>query len=320
MNKPDQTFEAFIKHSDGSYRYEPVTPKHVIAGDTDSVYIDLSCVFDKDADSNIVIKFADTLGEKVNDSFSDMLGAVFNIPEEKRGIVRTEREAVSDKSVFFGKKKYVMHVIDMEGKPVDKLKKMGVEIIKSDTPIVIQGFLQTIVDKMLDNASYDDIKGYVQEFKQAYYKMTMSEIGRPTNIKVLNKYYAMFQTNLNLMETYQSLHGVNVDQSNPMKDIPYHAKAAIIYNMKCQGSDVEIRAGDKMKITYVKDEPYAAIGIPSDLEVEELPKFMDEIEIDYGVMWEKVEKKLDLYLEPIGYDLKSRKEAHKRSFFFAENV
>lgn len=311
----DQTFTTFVKVGNG-LKYTSVNPNNVIAGDTDSVYIDLGGLFDSDANPAEVIRYADELGEQVNDTFDDILGIMFNAPEHKRSIINTEREAVSDKSVFFGKKKYVMHIIDMEGNPVDKNKFMGVEIIKSDTPIVIQDFLREVVDLIINKESYESVKKYVDGFKKQYYNMSMIEIGRPTGIKVLNKYYDMFDRQLKLLGVYDSAHGVQVQQGNPLAGIPYHAKAAIIYNMKCGESDIEIRAGDKMRITYVKDEPYKAIGVPADLESHELPEFINGIDIDYDFMWSKVLTKLELYLTPIGYDITARQAEQTKNFFF----
>jgi len=315
MIKVDQQFKMFVSKGE-HLRYETIDPEFVIAGDTDSVYLDIDSLFDADTNPDDVVAFSDSLGKNINATFDEMLGKVFNIPKAKRHIVNTEREAVSDKSVFFGKKKYSMHVIDMEGKKVDKLKQMGLEIIKSDTPVVIQNFLQDIVNLMLDHATYDDIKKVVGDFKEVYYTMTMTQIGRPTNIKVLNKYYAKFQRQLTEANKRDTLHGVSVEDSDPMKGLPYHAKAAIIYNMMCGTNDVEIRAGDKMRITYVKDESFKAIGIPADLEDHEIPQFVKDMQIDYKVMWDKVVNKLDNYLVPIGYDKKARVVAQTTKFFF----
>jgi len=292
----DQTFKTFLD-IDGKLTYADYTPECVIAGDTDSVYIDISKIFGVNEDPELVIKYGDTIGELVNDSFDEYVGELFNVPKDKRAIVETEREAISDKSVFFGKKKYVMHVINMEGKTVDKQKKMGVEIIKSDTPKVIQEFLQDIVDMLLEHRSYEDVKNYVDNFEIEYKQLPMIDIGRPTNIKTLNKYVDRYI------------------QEESFKGFPYHAKASIIYNSLCSTNDVMIRAGDKIKITYVKDEAFGAIAVPADMEEHELPDFITSMEIDYKVMWSKVLKKLELYLAPIGYDKKSRQETLTNSLF-----
>ena len=313
--KVDQTFQTFVKKPDGSIKYETIDPTYVIAGDTDSVYLELNDIVGEYTDPENIIEFADGIGQAVNSSFDEFLSTVFNIPVERRSIVSTDREAVSDKSVFFGKKKYVMHVINMEGKTVDKQKKMGVEIIKSDTPIVIQKFLQDIVDMMLAHTPYQTIKEYVFDFKKRFYEMSMLEIGAPKNIKVLNKYYDIYEQRITSIKTVDSGFGTPKLATDPFKGIAYHAKASMIYNMMCGVNDVMIRAGDKIKITYVIGEEFNAIAIPANIEPENIPEFMNTMDINYDRMWQNVEKKLEIYLKPIGYDIDTRKAEHSQIFF-----
>lgn len=292
----NQTFKTFIKVND-KLTYTDYSPSNVIAGDTDSVYVDIGELFNPNEDPELVAQFGDTIGSIVNDSFDEYIGELFNVAPENRHIVETEREAISDKSVFFGKKKYVMHLTNMEGKTVDKQKRMGVEIIKSDTPKVIQQFLQDIVDLLLEQKSYEEVKDHIDKFDKQYQSLSMIDIGRPTNIKTLNKYVAKY------IET------------KTFKGFPYHVKASMIYNSMCGVNDVKIRAGDKVKITNVKDEEFNAIAIPADMEEYEVPQFVKDMEIDYKVMWAKVTKKLELYLKPIGYDIKARQQTLKHSLF-----
>jgi len=284
----DQTFKTFQKNGN-KLVYKDYSPEYVIAGDTDSVYLDIGSLFGVNEDPELVTQFGDTVGEIVNDAFDEYIGELFNVPKDLRNIIATDREA--------SKKKYVMHLVNMEGKVVDKQKKMGVEIIKSDTPKVIQDFLQHIVDMLLEQESYENVKDYVDQFQIDYRNLSMIDIGRPTNIKILNKY----------VERY-------VEQQD-FKGFPYHVKASMIYNSMCGVSDIKIRAGDKVRITYVKDEEFGAIAIPADMEDYEVPEFIKKMDIDYKIMWKKVLTKLEKYLIPIGYDKKARQKALTNSLF-----
>ena len=313
----NQKFNTFVKHN-GKLVYDEYDPKFIIAGDTDSAYLDLSSFFPAGSDVDGAIPFADRIGELVNDSFKDFLYDAFNVNDDKHKNISTEREAVSDKSIFFGKKKYIMHVVDMEGKKVDKMKLMGVEIIKSDTPIIIQKFLQNVVDLLLEHEPYDVIDEYVSSFKKEYYAMDFTKIGVPKNIKVYKKYFARYEEQLALCKVIVNPFGTdgeNTLDSNPFRALPQHAKASIVYNQTSDAGDIKIRGGDKIKIVYIKDTDVNVVAVPADSEPWQLPKFITEIEIDYDMMWSKVEQKLDLYLVPIGYDLKSRKAKHTEAFF-----
>lgn len=289
----DQTYKTFVKEGD-RYRYVPYTPKHVIAGDTDSAYIDLSSLFDKDANIDDVVAVGDDIGNKVNESFDDLLSNVFNVPPERHGIVKTSREIVSSASYFAGKKMYMMRVVDEEGRRVDKLKIMGLAIKKSDTPAIIQDFLQELVLMMMDGESFESVQKRIDKFKDYYHTCSLQEIGRPTNIKNLNKYSAIY------------------DRTGEMKGFPYHAAASIYYNSLCGPSDIKIRSGDKIKVVYIEGADHNAIAIPAD--AEELPKFLDDIRIDWKRQWETVRAKIDGFLEPIGYDWKSRQNDLISSF------
>lgn len=278
----DQTFKTFI-HNGLIPVYQDYNPEYVIYGDTDSVYMDLSEIFERDEDKENVIEFSDKLGEDVNKTFPQFMSDVFNVSPERAEPIQTDREAVSDKSVFFTKKRYAMHVINNEGIDCDKSKIMGLEIKKSDTPIIVQNFLHTIVDMLMDHRTYNDIKKFISDFKEEYQKQDITSIGIPTNIKTLNKY----------VEKYDG----------SFKGFPWHVKASMIYNSLCSSSDVTIRAGDKIKIIYVIHHDIKAIAFPSDADM--LPSFLDEFDIDWKRMWERIDKKLENYLKPIGYDKKS---------------
>lgn len=269
--------------------YGDYHPKHVIAGDTDSAYIDLSCKFDKDADKNDVIEFADMIGTEANSAFPQFMKDIFNVDTERASVIQTDREAVADKAYFLGKKMYVMHLIDMEGIAVDKLKIMGVAIKKSDTPKVIQNMLTDLVNLLMDQKTYKEIKKFIDTFEKEYHDMSFVKIGTPRSVKSLKKYevkYSMVQS---------------------MKGFPYHVRASMFYNSLCSSSDTKIMSGDKVKIVYINHSKFKYMAIPVDADV--LPSFIDELQVDWKTQWNTVMKKVNIFLTPIGYDRKSRQNA-----------
>ncbi len=282
-----QKFDVFLK--DGNrFNHEYYEPKSIITADTDSVYIDLSMVFDQSVDKNIVIEYADKLGVDVNESFPSFLQGVFNIPDDRTEIIKTNREVVSDKSFFCAKKKYVMHVINDEGIDKDKMKIMGMEIKKSDTPIVVQDFLKGLVNMLMDDASYEKVEKYIKAFKCKFIKLGMNDIGWPKNIKNLTKY-------LNIYENRKD-----------KKGFPYHVRASMFYNDNSTTSDIMIHNGSKIKIIYIKHKDSKYVAIPTDSDI--LSDFVNGLEIDWDMMWSKIQKKIDIYLKPVGYDRDSRQK------------
>lgn len=281
----NRSFKMFVKGDDGEIGYKDYHPEYVVAGDTDSCYIDLSPVADGKSEEEIT-KFADQIGEITNDAFTEYMKDVFNVSSERAQVIETDREVVSDKSIFLAKKMYVMHVVNNEGLAVDKMKMMGVAIKKTDTPKVVQDLLTDLVGMLMDKVSYEEVRDFIRDFESRYKRMSFQEIGRPMNIKNLNKYVESF------MET------------GSIKGFPYHVRASMYYNSMRSNSDVEIRSGDKIKIVYINHPEMNYIAVPADAEV--LPDFIDELDVDWDKQLEKVWKKIDTFLTPIGYDVKSR--------------
>jgi DNA polymerase elongation subunit (family B) len=288
-------FDTFI-HNGLIPVYQEYQSKYLIAGDTDSAYIDLSDVFDKDADKKDVIEFADYIGQTTNDSFKHFMKDVFNVPDERTDIIQTDREVVSDKSYFLAKKMYVMHVIDQEGVEVDKLKMMGVSIKKTDTPVVVQDMLRELVDLLMDQTPYQEVKKFLDNFKEKYMKLPLIDIGKPIGVKSFAKYHNIFQN------------------TGTMKNFPYHVRAALYYNSLCGNKDKTIVSNDKIRIIYIKHPKFKYIGLPVD--VEEYPSFVDGLHVDWKAQWETVQKKIDIFLTPIGYDQKGRQSANLKGKLF----
>jgi len=292
----EQAFKAFIKDDNEDYKYVDYDPIHCIAGDTDSVYLDLSSLFDEGADSKDVIEVADHIGTTVNDKFSEYMKSVFNVSEERSKPIETERENVSDKSVFFGKKRYAMHVIDSEGVTCDKPKIMGLEIKRSDTPKVIQDMLTRLVNMMMDNEPYEVVRGFLDTFKTDFYTLNALQIGRPMGVKKVHEY----------TEKYLNF--------NSWEDIPYHVKATMLFNMARDDKfGDQIVSGNKIKFVYILDPEMKAIALPETMN--ENDEFVLDLVVDYDTIWNTVQKKIDSYLIPIGYDRQNRQQDKVNGLF-----
>ena len=145
------------------YEFNKIYLNNAIAGDTDSVMMSLNGIVTEEDDINDIVELADTIAKKTNDSFPEFIQKAFNCPSSRKDVVTTDREIISDKSFFLTKKRYVMHVVNDEGKEVDKLKIMGVEIKKSDTPVAVKEMLMEMVNMILDDADINQMKERIKE-------------------------------------------------------------------------------------------------------------------------------------------------------------
>src|SRR5690606_7293438 len=94
----------------------------------------------------------DHIGDQVSDTFPDFLLEKFNVPKSKSaGVVKAGREIVASTGLFIKKKRYAAMVYDKEGIRQDvkgkpgKLKAMGLDLRRSDTPKFIQNFLKDLL-------------------------------------------------------------------------------------------------------------------------------------------------------------------------------
>lgn len=283
-------------HRNGVWDFAPVHIDNAVAGDTDSIMLSMQKLVDDGfTEQEDLIAAADEIASMTNESFPDFIQHAFNAPADRRLTVQTDREIVSDKSFFLTKKRYIMHVINEEGKPADKLKIMGVELKRSDTSEAVKSILRRIVDIILDDGDLDDIQKAIVEEKEKFYQLGYVDIAKPTGCKTLAKYEALY------------------NETGSMKGVPYQSAAALFYNSLCGVSDKKVMPGDKLGIVYIRHPRSKYIAFPKDEDF--FPPWLDDIMIDYDTNWAKAEKKINNFLEAMEWDLPSRKHQVAQDLF-----
>lgn len=276
-------------------KYEPYHGDFMIAGDTDSAMMTLERHFSPDANIDDVVLFADDLGTLVNEGFPEFCMRAFNCPEDRKETVKTDREKVSDKSLFLTKKRYIMHVVDSEGKRVDELKIMGVELKKSDTSVIVKKMLRKVVDLILDDVSQETLLAQVRKFREEFPQVPPQEIATPISVKTLKRCEDAFA------------------MTGDMKGFPYQVRAAMYWNSLCGTHDKRIMPGEKIGLLYIRRHESKYIGFP--IDTVKFPDWFDSIPIDFQTEWDKAEKKIENYLTAIGWDYKSRVVAERNDLF-----
>ena len=285
--------------SDTVPKYVESSLNWAVGGDTDSIMMTIppAIITHLDSSEDEIVEFADMIADLVNQSFPKFCMDVFNCPPERSDIISTAREVVSDKSFFLTKKRYIMHVINDEGDKVDKLKVMGVELIKSDTSNAIKTILWEFVNLILDGGSDKEILDLRQKTRDEWTeRWTFRDYATPLNTKSLQKV-------INTLEATGSLKGAH-----------YSARAALFWNKMCTQVDKPISPGEKIGLIYIKHPESKYIGFPIDMM--SVPEWCeDEIFIDYDVELKKAMEKVENYLEVLGLDIKTRKKSMAKSIF-----
>jgi hypothetical protein len=221
----------------------------------------------------------------------------FHVPREMGSVIKGGREIVASKGLFITKKRYAVMYYDKENKRVDthgapgKVKAMGLDLKRSDTPKVIQEFLSEILNDVLIGATREQIIEKIREFKYLFKERPGWEKGSPKRVNNLTKY-------------------AKEEERLGKANMPGHVRAAINWNnLRRMNSDkysMQIVDGMKTIVCKLKQNPlgWTSIGYPTD-ELQ-LPQWFKDLPFDDAEMETTVvDQKLDNLLGVLDWDLKS---------------
>jgi DNA polymerase elongation subunit (family B) len=299
-----------IAHHMDAYVNECITGEYnhvgdaIIYGDTDSCYFSAWPIVKSDVEAgrmewnrDIAVQLYDSIAEQVNDSFPGFMERAFHCPRERGSVIRGGREIVAFKGLFITKKRYAVLVYDKEGSRLDvngkpgKVKAMGLDLKRSDTPKVIQDFLSEILSKVLTGTERDVIVNDIKEFKSKFRERPAWEKGSPKRVNNLTKYGA-------------------AEAEKGRANMPGHVRAALNWNSlkKMNGDNYSMQIVDGMKTIVCKLKPnplgWTSIGYPTD-ELH-LPRWFCELPFDDAEMEATVvDQKVDNLLGVLKWELAS---------------
>jgi DNA polymerase elongation subunit (family B) len=303
------TGRAIARHMD-AYVNECITGKYdhvgetIIYGDTDSCYFSAWPVLKKEVEEgrmtwskDMAIQLYDSIADQVNISFPGFMETAFHVPREMGDVIRGGREVVASKGLFITKKRYAVMIIDKEGKRLDvagqpgKVKAMGLDLKRSDTPKVIQEFLSEILNDVLTGATRDEIIAKIREFKYIFKERPGWEKGSPKRVNNLTKYG-------------------KEEERLGKANMPGHVRAALNWNnlRRMNGDKYSLQIVDGMKtiVCKLKANPlgWTSIGYPTD--EQQLPAWFKELPFDDSEMEATVvDQKIDNLLSVLEWDLAS---------------
>ena len=258
--------------------------KAIIYGDTDSCYFSAWPIIKEEVESgrmewnkDIAVGLYDTIADQVNASFPAFCEKAFHTPRRQGELIKGGRELVALKGLFIKKKRYAVLIYDMEGKRLDthgkpgKVKAMGLDLKRSDTPKVIQDFLSEILMDVLTGTGNErqGVIDKVRELKLAFTERPAWEKGTPKRVNNLTKY---------------SKEEERLGKAN----MPGHVRAAMNWNnlRRMHGDNYSMAVVDGMKtiVCKLKDNPlgYTSVGYPTD--ESHLPAWFKELPFDDALM------------------------------------
>ena len=297
----------------------------IVYGDTDSVYFTATPALPagETLDMDSAIRLYDHISQQVSDTFPQMLKDQFNVPKSAGAVMKAGREVVGRAGLFITKKRYAINCLDIEGYQPEggKLKVMGLDIKRSDTPEFVQEFLEDLLKDALAGNTEDEIFEKIKDYKTYFNSLEPWKKGMPKRVNNLTMYTAKLLKKAKVPENYRlhKLEAVKNEKENNM--IPGHVRASINYNnLKQANSDnysLPITDGMKVIVCRLRNNPmgYTSIAYPTD-ELN-LPNWFKELPFDDEGMEEAVlDKKIENVIGAMGYDMSRMNESETLSAFF----
>ena len=276
--------------------------KSVIYGDTDSVYFSAWPAIKDDVEAGrmewnreICVQLYDTIADSVNDSFPAFMERACHCPRDMGAIIKAGRELVASKGLFIKKKRYAVLIYDLEGVRLDthgkpgKVKAMGLDLKRSDTPKVVQEFLSELLTMVLTGSGKEDVIEKVRDFKLAFSERPAWEKGTPKRVNNLTKY-------------------TKEEERLGKANMPGHVRAGMNWNnlKRMHGDNYSMGIVDGMKVIVckLKDNPigYTSVAYPTD-ELH-IPNWFKELPFDDDNMESTiVDQKVENLLGVLGWNI-----------------
>ena len=300
---------------DNSYDF---AGRSIIYGDTDSVYFSAYPLLKEEIDEgNIewtkesVIELYDIIADQVSDSFPKFMHDTFNTPLKRSEVIKAGREVVGTTGLFTKKKKYAILVYDDEGKRKDvvdedgvlqdgKLKAMGLDSRRSDTPKLVQEFLTRILMQTLRLEDENDVIEAIRDFKKEFAELKPWEMGAPTGVNNLTSYHDKLEHAMARRLAHKPVDTVKV---------PGHVMASLNWNaLRASHNDLHaVRIVDGHKVMVCKlrepnDFNKKAVAFPVD--EPHLPDWFIDLPFDNDLMMKTiVDNKVENLLGCLHWDL-----------------
>jgi DNA polymerase elongation subunit (family B) len=278
--------------------------KAVIYGDTDSCYFSAYATLKKDIEKGLipwnresVVELYDTIGDTVNGTFVKFMQDAFHVPRTRAEVIKAGREIVASKGLFITKKRYAVLYYDKEGKRADtegkpgKIKAMGLDLKRSDTPVVIQDFLSEVLTKTLTGVTKEEILQYITDFRTEFKTRPGWEKGSPKRANNITEYAAK-------------------EKKAGKTNMPGHVRASLNWNTLKRMMDdkysMQVVDGMKVIVCKIKDNPMGYTSVAYPVDELRLPQWFKDLPFNDAEMETTViDEKLGNLIGVLEWDISS---------------
>lgn len=264
------------------------------------------------------IKLYDEAADIVNATFPPFMVEAFNTTLDRGEIIKAGREIVASKALFIKKKKYAALIYDKEGERYDlkgkpgKIKAMGLDLKRADTPKVVQDFLSEILLDVLTDHGEEEIIQKILTFRQRFKQLPPWEMGTPRKVNGLTKYREIVETRPDTL--------TEVAVKAKRDTIPSHVLASLNWNRMLEMNhdlySMRITDGSKVVVCKLKKGPWKMSAIAYPIDEPHLPEWFKELDFDCQAMEDGIiDKKVKNLLSVLNWRLDESRDDFVTDFF-----
>ena len=296
----------------GDYDYRG---KSIIYGDTDSCYFSAYTTLKKEIESGqipwtkeSVISLYDQIADEVNNTFPQFMLDAFHCPKSRGEVIKAGREIVASKGLFITKKRYAVLYYDKEGKRTDKegkagkIKAMGLDLKRSDTPEFIQNFLSDVLEMVLMGKPEQEVLDHITEFRGRFKARPGWEKGSPKRANNITEYQAK-------------------EKKDGKTNMPGHVRASINWNtLKRMYQDkysMGVTDGAKVIVCKLKHNPLEFTSVAYPVDELRLPQWFKDLPFNDAEMEQTIiDNKLENLIGVLNWNIGSTEEKNTFNSLF----
>jgi DNA polymerase elongation subunit (family B) len=293
----------------------------IVYGDTDSTYFSAYPILKDEIKQGTVVwtkesvvELYNNLAKMVSATFPEFLLGLLNVPiKRSTGVIASSREVVAESGLYIVKKRYAVLMYEKDGIRLDvgnkpgKVKAMGLDLKRADTPKYVQEFLSEILMDTLTDKGETYVLDKVRKFKEKFEDMKPWQQGTPRAVNRLTHYKEVLED-----AALKKLKGVKSGNLH----VPGHVTASLAWNrlkeINMDQHAMRIVDGQKIVVCKLKDTVDNRItSIAYPVDENHLPEWFTSLPFDSAGMEEGiVDKKVENLVGCLKWDLTKTQKQH----------
>lgn len=295
--------------------------KAIVYGDTDSCYFSAYPILKDEIErgdivwtKESVVELYNDLAKSVSATFPGFLHTALNVPVKRStGVIASSREVVAETGLYIVKKRYAVLMYEKDGIRLDvggkvgKVKAMGLDLKRADTPKFIQEFLSEILMDTLTEKGENFVIEKIRKFKEKFEDMKPWQQGTPRAVNKLTHYREVLEA-----AGMKKLKGEKVGNLH----VPGHVTASLAWNrlkeINMDQHAMRIIDGQKIIVCKLKEtveNRLTSIAYPVD--EPHLPEWFLTLPFDSDSMSAGVvDKKVENLVGCLNWDLSRTQKSH----------